>query len=382
MGKINFSLLILILTFLTSCSHAQQLEKLGIIHSRGVDFNEQEGKVTVTMVLFSFDPESTQMTQTIEGSGKTVKGARREADFKTDFILTPGQMRLEMYGKETAEKGLFRYLNALVRDARLPDTMHLAISDTSAKEILSTESQKISKNIGQFLTTIIENEVSEGAIPVPTLHDFSRMVTLVGQDATLPVFSMKGEKPYLSGLALFQRDKYINTVSIEDSRLINIILNKVKNSSFELEIHNEELIHDLVKDAGTGERIYSKDGLALEFIILRGTSRTNLIDADNLAYKTDIDMKIELLEGSDYFRVKDAEIADRVVKELEKELEKKYKKIFNSMKEHKTDQFGLGKLYRALVDGDLDDEEWYDIYPGSSLEFNINLEINSFGTIR
>src|SRR5699024_11783348 len=99
-------------------------------------------------------------------------------------------VRLEMYGREIAEKGIMPYLDTIIRDAQMSDVMYLTISDTTAKEIFSTDTKTISKDVGQFLFELIENQSKSHTVQRKNLQDFLRIFYEVGQDNVLPIFEM------------------------------------------------------------------------------------------------------------------------------------------------------------------------------------------------
>src|SRR5699024_12757602 len=104
-----------------------------------------------------FSSESNSITKTRSGIGYTVKGTIEDTEHNTSFKLVPGKVRLDMYGREIAEKGIMPYLDTIIRDAQMSDVMYLTISDTTAKEILSTDTKKISKDRSEEHTSELKS---------------------------------------------------------------------------------------------------------------------------------------------------------------------------------------------------------------------------------
>src|SRR5699024_10997761 len=129
------SLLLLISLLLTGCIEAEEIEQLGLINARGVDIGE-DNLLDTTLIVFQFIARSEESTNSIPGRGKTIKGAMEGAERASVFKLAPGKNKITLFGREVAEKGFIPLLDTQDRDARIPDLMYFAVSDTAAKETL------------------------------------------------------------------------------------------------------------------------------------------------------------------------------------------------------------------------------------------------------
>src|SRR5690625_3065695 len=190
----HFKLTLILLTaFLCSCVENNQIEKVGIINARGLDALKND-LLESTLVIYQFSSESDSISKIRSGTGYTIKGSLEDTEHNTSFRLVPGKVRLEMYGRKVAEKGIMPYLDTIIRDAQMSDVMYLTISDTTAKEIFSTDTKTISKDIGQFLFELIENQSKSHTVQRKNLQDFLRIFYEVGQDNVLPIFEMRSEE--------------------------------------------------------------------------------------------------------------------------------------------------------------------------------------------
>src|SRR5690625_43827 len=181
MNAKKLTMLLLLSILLISCVEPEQIEQIGIINARGLD-SLKDDLLGTTLVIYQFSSESDSISKTRSGKGSTVRGAMEDTEHTTSFRLTPGKIKVEMFGRELAEKGIFPYLDTLGRDAQMSDMMYLTLSDTTAKEVLSIEENLTSKNVGQFIYELIKNETIHHNIPRKTLHDFFRIYYEVGQD--------------------------------------------------------------------------------------------------------------------------------------------------------------------------------------------------------
>src|SRR5690625_3713697 len=160
-AKTKILLLLMILSLLlTGCPEKRQLEKQGIINTRGIDITE-ENKVKANFAIFQFEEQAQKITKVVSGTGNTTTGAVNDANYESNFLLELGKIQLDLYGLEAAKKGIAPYLDMLNRNPNTPDTMYLALSKTTAEDVLKMNEQDISMNIGQYLHNVIEESSTD-----------------------------------------------------------------------------------------------------------------------------------------------------------------------------------------------------------------------------
>lgn len=370
--KMTIPLLLSLL--LASCIETQELEELAVINARGIDI--EENLLEATLVAFQFSAQSGESTKIISGKGKTVDGAMEDAEHASVFKLAPGKIKLSLYGKDMAEKGILPLLDSQARDARLPDLMYLAVSETTAKEILSVDEKKLSSNVGQFLHGLIENHSTDHNVPRKTLQDFLRIYYDVGQDNVLPLFEIQNDTPKLSGIALFQADKMIAKLSNEETVLINLMDRVVKERMIELSLPIEPFKEYLE----TRENGNQRKGVESVFLIKKGHSKTKLIDEENLVFETNTEMELRLLEQSAGIVLDNPQVIETLEKEVKKKMETRFEKFLTKLQTLNSDPFGYGRYYKRSQAGkNLTNEEWREKFPTIEVKFNVDVEIFQHG---
>src|SRR5690625_996741 len=245
MKKINILILLIILSLLlTRCPEKRQLEKLGIINARGIDITD-DNKIKANFVLFQFEEQSQDITKIVSGVGNTTTGAVNDANYETNYLLELGKIQLDLYGLEAAKDGIASYLEMLNRNQNTSDTTYLAVSKTTAEEII-VQNQDIAMNIGQYLHDVIE-ESSTGSkhFPKMTLQKFMRFYKDVGRDPILPIFEIVDGIPKITAIGVFQNDKYVGHVPIFYRELFNINLGRIKEEWIDISIPSEPFKQDL-----------------------------------------------------------------------------------------------------------------------------------------
>src|SRR5690625_2388042 len=139
---------------LTGCLKTNHIEVLAIVTATVNDLMEEE-KLEETFVFFDFEEKKAE-PKMVTGYGTTIIGASQDAQLKVKFQVKPDKMKVKLYGSEVAKQGLSPYIDILSRDPKFTDNVSIALSETTAKEILEAQEKSIIKiNIGQQLYELI-----------------------------------------------------------------------------------------------------------------------------------------------------------------------------------------------------------------------------------
>ncbi|MCA0969748.1 Ger(x)C family spore germination protein [Halobacillus litoralis] len=360
----------------TSCIPKSHIEKLGIITSVGYDAIEDE-MVEGTLVVFQFDPTTSKTSQIISSKAETSKGIRYEANRLTSHRLVSGQVRLEVFEDELAAKGMKKYMDTLSRDAKISDLGYLAISDIPTKELMSSDQSEDSPNIGIYLQSLIEKSIKNHMIPDSVLTVFLRDVQDFGIDPVLPMLSMNGDKPYIKGLSLFKKDKYVSTLSEEDIYHLMLLRQRSKDTEFQLDLDSEAFkpyYKDEKDDVNRGSLHVSLNDLSNKTTI-------RSVNGDFLQQKVDIEIEGRLLEITKEVDLKQPDVIKTIENEIEKQLKVRLQRLMDQLKEDGVDPVGFGKKHNERNrKHQLTEEEWRKQIPEMNVEFNIHMKLLRYGT--
>ena len=371
---------LIICSFLfVSCIPSREIERLGIINTRGVD-KLDDHQIETTLAIFQFSGQSENISRVLTGKGKTIKGAVKQAGAGSNFELTPEKIQLELYGRETAKQGIMPFLDTLDRDASLPDSMYLAISDTSAKNLLLTKSNKINMDSGQYLHGLIEQNSSDHLFPRVNFQDFQSSFYDIGKDPFLPLFSAKDDIPVLSGIAILKDDKYVGKFPISDTAYFNLLRSNVKDKNIELTLPTKPFEKHIEGEENLSKRA---DTMYTAFNILKGSSKTKLIDKENLVFESNIKLRLNLTEMSEEVIVYDEKVVKLLEKEVNKAVKAHYEQILDQLQEWNADPFEYGRIYRInkTEGGPLKRGEWREIYPNITVHFNVDARVATHGAV-
>ncbi|RDW19845.1 Ger(x)C family spore germination protein [Oceanobacillus chungangensis] len=378
MKTLHCLLLIMICLTLGSCVQSKQIEKLSVVTSRGTDQLENS-EIETTLMIFQFTKPEGIVINPVFGKGKTIKGALANANLESRFELVAGKIQLELYGMELAKKGIFPYLDTLNRDARLPDSMYLAISVPTAKEVLTTKEQSISNNVGEHIHGLIKENAKDHFLPRVTLQTFLSKYYDIGVDPALPIIEIKDSIPKIRSIAILRDDKLVGEIESNYLLLFKILEETVRNEKFELLLPMKPFEKYLKNYTDTTK---STDKLNIALGLVKSKVDTSLIDNKNNVFQTDLWLDVNLLELSEPVDLNNDKSLKLLEKEINKKIEADAKGVLARIQKMNGDTFGYGKIYRThQKNGKLTDELWHEIYPTIKVNFNVKTTITRHGSV-
>src|SRR5699024_4400826 len=378
MKKINILILLIILSLLlTGCPEKRQLEKLGIINARGIDITD-DNKIKANFVLFQFEEQSQDITKIVSGVGNTTTGAVNDANYETNYLLELGKIQLDLYGLEAAKNGIASYLEMLNRNQNTPDTTYLAVSKTTAEEVIKVQEQDIAMNIGQYLHDVIE-ESSTGSkhFPKMTLQKFMRFYKDVGRDPILPIFEILDGIPKITAIGIFQNDKYVGHVPIFYRELFNINFGRVKEEWVDISIPSEPFKQDLKH-----HNLNDDENIHANLSILKNKSKIKLENKNLLEFTHTIKLETNLhdLSVHENLNLEDRNIQKRLEHEFGKKIKQWYESLLKDLQDMNSDPLGYGDIYRQNIrEKKITDKEWRELYPDIKVNYNIKVNITGHG---
>ncbi|HAM79957.1 Ger(x)C family spore germination protein [Ornithinibacillus bavariensis] len=370
-------ILVSLLLLLSSCMESFQLENLGVILTRGTDITD-DGEIEVTLSLLQFVKDSPNVNTTIKGKGKTVKGAVRNANTKTNQEIVVGKQELEIYGRSAAEKGIKPLLDTLRRDANVPNTLFLAVSESDASSLFNVQDPGISANLGEFLHGLIRLGEEKRIFPERSLPKVAALINTPGIEPTLPILGMKKGIPSKYGIALFKEDKMVGQLPLKDEVLVQVMEGTLREHYYEMTIPI-----DMVADYLSDKSHAKKDkNVNMVYIVEKGKGNIKLKNKEKLQFKTTINMLLNLLEISESLKLDNPEAIHGLEKEIENNIKKRFEEILSIIQELNADIFGYGVQYRIhKKGGELSTEEWNRLFPKIDVEIDVNVKIIRHGEV-
>ncbi|MBB5354063.1 spore germination protein [Anoxybacillus mongoliensis] len=366
--------LIACMLLLSGCVSPRVLERQGIITTAG--FDKKGNLYEVGSVMLSFQTAGSSMSEVIEATNKTSKGARQDLEAQTSHDLGSGQIRVVLYGKELAEKdGIFSLTDTLQRDANIGSLVYLAVAEPSAKQVVKSKKHEDTPDIGTYLYRLIEKNLRSESLLAATLHEFIHSYYDVGKDPVLPCLSLRDDKPIIEKVALFRGDKFVGTVRLDESFYIKMLASEYNTGLKNITVSRDEVAPLLIKKKGKKVNIVMNE-------IRTKRKITFVSQKPTPHFRVTVKMQTEILEMSEKMKpIMQANI-HVLERAIEKQMKKEIEQLLAKLKAYKTDPIGFGQIYDHSVRKlQLTPKQWDKLYQDTQIDVDVNVSILRTGTI-
>ncbi|MFI8574095.1 Ger(x)C family spore germination protein [Rossellomorea aquimaris] len=363
--------------FLSSCLETRYLEKLGLITAVGYDQADDE-KITGTMVLYQFNPAMQDVEKVLISKSKTSKGIRLSQNLETDHKLVSGQLRITVYGRELAEKGISHLVDTLERDSSIGNMVYLTIADTTAEQILNYQMTERPSNMGTYLYNLVRQNVESELLVSPTLQEFITDYGSVGKDPILPLLKATDGKVGVDGFALFTRDKFIKEIKKDKIFFIRSLMEDYNAGSVEVELPLETFEPYLTSPHLRQE----KDKVYIMIDSIKSSHKIKAAKKATPSFEVKLKIESRLLEMSEEMKLSDPKALRLLEDEIGDYIEKNIKEIILMLQEQGTDPIGFGMEYKSIRGHeDLSREKWDKLYKDASFHVKVENKIIRTGVI-
>ncbi|MCU9614394.1 Ger(x)C family spore germination protein [Caldibacillus lycopersici] len=387
---IHFFMLFLLILLLSGCWNRREVNDLAIAVALGIDKNKDETYSVSVQILSPGEVASPQTgggvgyetpVTTYTGNGRIIFEALRKLTQQLPNKIYLAHIRMIVIGESVAKEGIYKPLDFLSRDPEMRTDFYIIVSKgNSAKEILNvlTSHEKIPANklfdslessseawaaTGKVkLNDLIDDLISEGTQPILTA------VKIVGDaDAGKNTDNVLTTDPKASlsydGMAAFSNNKLAGWLNTAESKGLNYIKGKVKNTIIVIEVNKEMAGIELV-DAKTEIIPHFRNGEPS--IDVKITGEANIADSNSQFDFMNEQVLLELEQKtSDDIKGKVSQALDKAQHDL------------------KADVFGFGEqLHKAdPKNWDKIKANWTDIFPNLPVNTTVNIKIRRAGTI-
>ncbi|OIU71432.1 Ger(x)C family spore germination protein [Rossellomorea aquimaris] len=375
------TLSLITLLLLAGCVENKYLEKLGLITAVGYDENDEE-KLIGTLVLYQFNPAMEDVEKILTGEANTSKGIRLTENLDTDHKLASGQLRIAIYGRELAESGISQLVDTLERDSAIGNMVYLAVSDTTAEELLKYPLAEKYSNRGTYLYNLVRQNVESELMIAPTLQEFITDYGSVGKDPILPMLTSSEGSLGVGGFALFHRDRFVKEIDEEDMFYIRgLIENYHSSGSLEAGLkmeafkdHLSEKDQSGIEKADMGEKLY------FVFDSIHSRHKIKAAKQKKPHFTIELDMEVRLQEVTEKLKLSDPEVHALVEREAAQYIEKKIESTIKMLQENNVDPIGFGMEYRTVRSHEsLTQEEWDNLYKDAAFDVSVHMNLKRTG---
>ncbi|MGM0829140.1 MAG: Ger(x)C family spore germination protein [Bacillota bacterium] len=306
--------------FLCGCWDIKDINKRFLPLVMGISKEENEDyKLTLQIPILKDD---NQISRTVTSKGENIAGVLEQIRTNSEDAVDYSQIRLIVIQNNLTDnqqrfKALVKFL---MKSEEIPSRALIAITDDNVENVLSSINDKLGAH-----STSIYDYFNKGAGWAPAIFstpiwEVYRSLFSYTKDIAVPVVhSGKDTVLTYEGAAIMKKGKIIESISPDESQLINLFRNINEKGSLES-----------IKDAN---------------IMVTNSSVKNNKSMENNkpVMSSDLHLKIDILERKEDMTNK------QIITELEEVIEKRFYDILEKTQRNNTDVFGFGQHFRHQV---------------------------------
>jgi spore germination protein len=356
--------LIIILLLMTGCVEREILDDLNIETGKGYDLVD-ENTIKGTALFPVYIKDGAIENRTLSAEAPSTREVLEILSRKSQQPLVRGSLDVVLLGEEMAKKGVLDIADSLQRDASIGARVLLAITEGSAEDILNGN-YGIRGN-GMFISNLINQNIKRRELPETNLHMFLFDYYQDGQTPYLPIIKKVSDDTLeVTGVALFDKDKMVDTVSADDLFFFKLLVDKLSEGSHVVKLGK--------KDGDAEERVEAA---------VTSIKSKHKIKVENKTAPVKISIKITIrgiikeYTGKKLSPKKIKEIEDKMSKDIiDQSLE-----LFGRFQKMGIDPAGIGQIQKHGVRG-FDIKEWEKtLYPNAEFVIKPDVQIVESGTV-
>ncbi|MEW9183469.1 Ger(x)C family spore germination protein [Bacillus mycoides] len=350
MKKWLFFLILSVL--LAGCAKTKIVDDIGLVQVVAYDV-EDENKLQGTFAVSAYKDSGEGQTKIYSASGKTSKEVLARASEKSSGPLELGQLRMIIFDKKLAKKGMKEILETANRIPNIGNSVYLAITNEKGESLLKGTYSK-EKGVSTYLSSLIEQNIKNGVQPETNLYLFLNQLYDDARDSYLPLISKKENSLEVNGVVLFKRYRMVDTLSSKDLFIFKVLTDKFQHGTYQFHLPGFSDNYATIENIRAGTKYKMK-----------GNSRNPFIDAH-------IQVTGEIQEITKTKSLDNAKEIRKLEKIMENEIEQKATKLIKRFINKGTDPIGLRKFGRTQT-RKWNDKEWDNSY--KHLRFHVTADV-------
>ena len=333
MNKITIPLCLLLL-LLTGCWDQNPLKKNFVVVVGSFDKISKDKILTTVAVRGTKQISGGQnetVNSTVSESGHTIRDTRIKIDKKTVGNYSPNKIRVILLGEELARDSITPFLDAYLRDPKLTLAASVVVTKGKAEKIIKINKYQ-NKLIGEALTKLLEHAEINSVIAHENQQTIKNKISAEGKDFVLPYLELKGEDIVLTGVALFNGDRYTGrTLKEEYPGLLLLMQNKQRRNTrlmvrYKKEKETKSYISFTIRDSKRDIMISTKGYKPRVTLNFNLTAEINEYNGKSLKGQKELDELSKI-------------ISQRIKNEMDT--------VIQTLQEANCDALGLGRLMIA-----------------------------------
>ncbi|KKI91173.1 hypothetical protein WQ54_16355 [Bacillus sp. SA1-12] len=352
--KIRFIWIPICCFFLIGCTRTTIIDDVKIIQTIGYDIENNKIKGTASYPVYVESMQESHPRKLFTAESKTTTGVFTSFSKQTAEEIDISQLDSVVIGDDFARDGISDLLVNLNSDPNIGTNSTLIISKKKARELL----EESIKYPPYFLSSVLDQSMENGNVPLTNLHTISYQYYTEGQDMYIPKMEINNEGLLVGdGVGIFKNDKLRVSLNNNETFLLKMLVDRsVYNSTYEFTTSDN--INLLVK------------------VISKKTKPSVNFSNNSPEVSYHLTFNVYLKEQASKLTV--SGINNSIKKEIETSIERDLVNLLEKLKNENVDPVGIGELYRVTQRNWKKNEFYKQIYP--SIKFNIKVNVNIVNT--
>ncbi|MEH7377701.1 Ger(x)C family spore germination protein [Neobacillus drentensis] len=351
---------LVIIFLLSGCSliPPKIVNQINMTQGVGYDWaGKKKIKGSITYPIYKKNqPSTTEVKITL---GETSKEIRSNINNESRYPLVSGQLRVALFGKSLAKKGITDVVDTLNRDPSIGSIIQMAVVDGDASELLKIEKFK-TENVSLFVQEMLDQSMKSDNLPESNLQRYLFQFNQNGQDPYLPLIKKIEDNIKIIGVAILKDDRYVFPIFMEDSFILKCLVDKYKQGLQRFTLENGEMV--------VLDNLHSKAHYQVK--IKKGRPE----------FTINLKMKTRLQEFTSPKKKRVALDKKHIQKEIAEQLEENSLKLIKKFKKNGVDPLGLGAKYREH-DRSFNEKKWKRFYPTAKVHVHVKVNIKQTGIV-
>lgn len=367
MRNIRFYFILLFLpSILVGCVERNILDRVGLATLVGYDVGTEE-KMATTSAIREVNPEFQSNVEVITTENETSKGNRMKTNRKLSKKIVVGQMRVVLFGEELAKDDIHHYIDSLLENASISNSLYLAVVEGEVAPLLEYEYPNID-DIGQHIFRLLEQNIEQENMISSTLHETGHDLYTVGEDIFMPIIKREEELVELSGIALFKNGKMVSSIPPEDTFYVKLIGENFNTGTFDTILQEEDIPKNLMKK--------TPNQIPLAFDTIHSKKELKLVNPTTPEFDLKLKIKSRITEIYPDIDLGDSKTVAKLEKAIGKKLSREISRVIAYTQNVDSDIFAFGEKYRSSVRGSkLTKEKWHELYKDMKVNVDVDFII-------
>ncbi len=341
-------ILIILLLTLSGCYDYKEINDLAIITAIGVDYKDEEYKITLEVLNNQGDKDSGMIkSYTKTGGDKSLAKALEEAADSLSDQANYTQVKLMILSDTITDGRFSTIIDFFMRSTYFRENFYVISS-------MNVEPEKILKNTtdnepvaSTSIINLLESlNYSSNSGVLKTFDQIVEETLAFGKDTCFSNITLDDEQFRVDGLSIFDKYEYKDTISNEFATIYNILTN------------------DFYRP------IYSKtyDDLYFSIAITEGKVKTSL---DTKTIKLTGDLTGKIMDNEPNFIIRDLDVLKNLNSDFKKLINEKFRDFIGVLQENKSDILFFGEAYYQKT-REKSENFWIHLNIDSDVGFYIN----------